>query len=598
VADSTNKGDYNLSPTLPRVSRGDWKRRLFIVGSSLILGALAIALFEPGKQLAARMGARYHLRAAQVAQNSGDRDEALKRAAAAFRLDTGRVDALRIIVALRPRSGTRPDRAVDIATLLFRHSAANDEDRVLALSSLAATGHFQTYLKLKKELPSALQTHPDLVYHSLRMQLLQGDASAVLASLEPPLEPRFELLQIQALYRLNKPENDRMAGALVTRFFEKHSGLDDELVDEILKALAELPPSRFPLEPARRLLTWLNERPQRTSASPTLRFTLAIAKAPDEREYIIERATETLNSQSPVELLAWLERLVEYQRMLAVIDELPLDVQRTPAVHAHHVIALTRVSRFKDALELLQSRTQGIDEVKTALTKAVLCLQLGDQSGQTAAWSEALAAARQNLHKNRFIEIAVSARELGRETVAVDAIVEGSQHPSGILPSNDLVKWALGPLVRSHRAGDLQRLCNRLLQEDPESAILINNTIYLALIFASPREAPSPEWLEVMQRLHEQHPNVTGIRTTLALAYSNAGEHQKAINAFSQELNFEEARERLSASARAALALALKRGDNSDRYKQIMATIEWDRMMNDEERFFKGALDAVLPKRG
>lgn len=170
--------------------------------------------------------------------------------------------------------------------------------------------------------------------------------------------------------------------------------------------------------------------------------------------------------------------------------------------------------------------------------------------------------------------------------------------PGGILPPSSEIAWLTQYLIDNDRPDDLLTVSTRLLGSEQNNPILLNNAIYLSLIMGrGVSEGGHSRIVEISESLAKRHPGVLGIRTTLALAYMEAGRHEEAKAVFRPEEFSGIGWQKFGPSDRAIFAVVLEANGFSGHALNVKQRVSWSEMLEVERAFFRQYLpsNAVPP---
>lgn len=242
---------------------------------------------------------------------------------------------------------------------------------------------------------------------------------------------------------------------------------------------------------------------------------------------------------------------------------------------------------------LMEFPPQGVDRIALLAKKAAVARELGRSTEETSAWREALLEAERDLTKNHYLQLARLAQRAGETEVAAESIVGACQNPLGILPPVREIGWVIGYLAKSDRAEDLRSVTNRLLQGESSHPVLLNNAVYLNTVMRGEARA---EEIQVMERLREQYPGVTQMRTTLALAYLTTGRKEEALALLEPERTSSVRWQELSPAGRSVFALVLAETGENEHFLKVHALIDAKELLAIERSFYEDAFAPHLPE--
>jgi len=590
--DHSDRAWNDETPGERRFRRERARRIAITLISIALLSIVALLSIKPVKRIAKHWVVSRHLSISKDALNTGREEIAVDRARKALAMSPRNLEALRLFHSAAVATGD--ERAAFAADNLLVHPDSTSSDIITALETFVNLRELKRFRQRLAQQDEGIRSHADVIFLSRRASLLEGQFEAVVQQIDQTdadgaVDGRTNVVLIVALYRLRGEQSDRRAGQLVVECLPSLAPSSPESI-ELFDVLSELNPSRFEPQIATVIAQSLQDRPERKEINPTLSYNLAIAAAPEEASRLVDAAVRELSRDHRDALCRWLLRLGQNEKLLELTSFEPEVGIESNTVLYCRIDALLNVGKIERALIEMDHLPPMTDPLVVELKRALAYRKLDRRSEEVGAWSAAVAAAEGDSKRNRFVEIAALASQLGRQEVATDAIIKAIQHPRSGAPAADSIQGVFRHLLQNNRPDELLLICNRLLQSEPENPQLINNAIYLTLLLAS-ANADHRHLLQFAERIHKQLPHVTGIRTTLALNHLVCDQPEAALELFKAERASSAAWDNLSNVGLAIFSLALDESGEWQMAKNVRELINWDGMLEVEQSFYQERID-------
>ena len=563
-----------------------------LISTGLLLLLFGSLLFEK------RRGILYHLsvwRADALVEKSitlGDQEqwkEASQIALASNQLLPGRIAALRQLYRSSLRA--KADFLLSSARSLFSHPEATFAERVEVVRLFFGLGDQVTVAALLGEFPESEQSAPELLEIKARLLLLRNrpfDAYHIAEHLGKLRDnPEDILLAAESLARISSDQHSTQAEAQV--LIHQLMGLSGpgDLALRAFALLGKIPREVWDVEQFASAESRLQEHLGGAAIPLPLRLLLTeleMRRSPERKTQILQDVIATESRENREALGEWLSSINEPQlvRSLFTKEEWGSSVNWYTLVVQSYLQELN----WKKATEMLENPAPGIDPTILFGLRAIVTGAQDNDSGATQWWERGFRQAEIATGRNSLLQLAKLAASSGNEPIRNRAIAEALKRPSAIpIPSSD-VAFVFSYLVEQDRPDDLLRISQGLLTNEPNNLLLINNVAWLSLL----QHQTDSDSITKLEHTLANHSSVTGIRTTLALAYLQSGRLEAAETVLEGIPEKDKSGTAMKPSDRAVWALFYEKQGKVAEAKELCEGLEWNRMMRLEREYFQDAL--------
>ncbi len=531
---------------------------------------------------------------ATAARESGDTNETQQLAIAAFQLEPGNLEALRILLTTNtPNSDLR---VLNIANTVFIHPDATVEDRARCLGIYLAARDFRLFWRNFDALPREEKRHPDIQYLQAGYFAAQGEADLAIQVLEqgPQDDRRFRFLRT-SLLSLSPDETKRNTGQ--QELARLITFLDPSVSNHAFRLIRNIPPAlRNPaiLKPAAD--QWIkNHEGSNVTVGDRLvirTFEWLQTKGTENSkcDTIAHNTISELGSSHPLAVTNWLISLEQWKMAINFVAQAETkltddatDHKTKLALFELQLQALEATGRWEEQITLLDSAPEGISPMPLSVYRAVAAKHLGKASESARNWREAWNYAKLTEQKdNSYLNLYQWARRANEPDHAVRAMIEASKSQMGMLPpTHELTQFMLY-LAENDRDDDLIALTDSLFWREAFSTTLINNAIYLRELTGN--KVPKGE--VVLKKLGERFPDVVGIQTNLILLYVNREQIAEALSV-AEKLTNRYQMETLPGTETVIIAGAYRLAGKTHKRAELNLEKKFESLLGIEKRVFE-----------
>lgn len=510
------------SDSVPRISF--FKRhRVILVGSGVVVLVLMLLLARPTYRAANRWRARRLANSALDHAQRHEMEKALLQAHAAYQLKPDEPDVVRAIAKVL--NLRRDPTAFRFWQLLLKSPFATLDDRrsyvesALDLRLIApASDELRALMSLK---PKSAQTY----LLASKLNALTGDLPGSLAFAQQAHEidpSNEEVALFLASLMLNSP-NSHAAG--LDLLWTLVDGDSQSCLSAVVLAARHKGMSP---EQQGRLIARLNNHPLATEAERLLMLELQIQRNPEQREALLQAATEKYRLIGGEELRLFGIWLNSHGESARTLEAIPLEHAVTRKdLFLVYLDALSAQKKWDEVAEVLTRSGLPLDETYLELYKSRACAELGDANGADKHWRLSQIAAQKSAgvgNPEQAFYIANYAEKLGQSANAerMYRFLMGS--PLTARPACE----ALLRLAVAKGTQPTRDILREMRTRWPEDIAVQNDYAYFQLLLGEEIDASREKAAE----LAEKFPGSLPHHTTLALGYLRSGNPAAALKVF------------------------------------------------------------------
>lgn len=559
------------------------RRKLIIAG--ILATGLVVIIFGAKKSFSwykdHKLGE--HLQSAQIAARLGDWPRARNYARTVLISRPDNFPAFRIWQ--RALAEMEEPRAYIAAANLFvdvRSSEAErlDAFKVLALQApqavaLSAYGSFDPAVQRSALVRSALSNLLILRHeYDLAERLLRE-----VDDLETSASAQLALLKV--LCAVPTPERVDEARAI----FEGLIGQDAEVETlEALRVLGDTPGGLAMGPPLPPLPEWVARQSKATVIHSLYALHPEIDQYPEKKQSILEDVIKRWGRSSPGLIGTWLIRHDEIELAINFLEATSGGGSEAFTAHLH---ALLRKGSVDEIDHLLKEPPPNINRVDLELIQVGVARFRDDPAAETSAWNRAMYEAVFDTSRNRFIEIAEKAQQMGVGRIVERAWVAAVRVGWGRLPLYNDLRPVIASLGAQDLTLELLAIFRSLVRLEPQNVELLNNYYYLALLHDLAEPSEVLERLLVLASENESMPELYSAAAMAALKGNEPGLVFKWLPKFKES-------GRVSPTMVAALhGVALIMSGKIDEGELLLGGIDWDQLLNQEVLTFRELLVAT-----
>ena len=292
----------------------------------------------------------------------------------------------------------------------------------------------------------------------------------------PTDEPSVHLELLRTL--CSRPQATRVAEARRI-FAELIAAKADEAALAALLILGDTPGGLAPGEPLPDLPKWLKDQPKASTLHHLLGMHPALRANPEFTARVYDAAVKRFLAVDPGVLGTWLVRHEQSELALHILEE---PAKTRSDAYIARLNALLRLKMNAELVAALATPPASVDLVEIEIVQAKLAQQNNDTIGASSAWTRALNHAAYDTTRNRCLELARMAANLGAKDAAEDAWVAAVRLGWGQLPLYSDLFPVFASLVAKGRSEDLMAMFRTLLRFEPLNSDLLNNAYYFSMI--------------------------------------------------------------------------------------------------------------------
>ncbi len=561
--------------SLPARLLRDWWPTLLVLAA--VVGALFAA--PPAYRKFRDWRIDRQLGQAIAARDAGDWGTARMYSRAVLQARGGDFEAYRIYAAAQME--LKDPTAFMLVLGLLRHESVSPEESFAIRRFLVEEAPRAIAFGVLGSLPEEEQEEPRNRYLMARLLNLCGrfEEAGTLLGKVPELteDPDLRLEMVRSLIARPQPARMERARAIA-------ASLLDAAAPQALEALVILSEAPGGLAPGPGYDD-LPAKVETISGASVIHRLFALHPAleagdPAARQAIFQDAIDRFLAADSPTLGSWLVRHGEAAR---IIDLLAPAAETDGHAFLARIHALIRENRLDDAAAAFGSIPDGADTLETAIAQAALEYSRGNKPAERAAWDQALREAAFHGSRNRFIEIARFAAAAGNRPVVADAWAGAVRLGHGPLPlcEDASIQDTFVLLALQNRSEELLAMSRSLVRFEPLNPQLINNVNYLGVLHGT---VAAKQASAELARLVEKHPDIPGIRSSLAMARLAAGEPREALEILDGPV--EGGQETLRAMRAAALVSA----GEEEEGRTLLAGVDWRKMFRQEALFLRDLL--------
>jgi len=544
-------------------------RTKVILGVIILLLALGVVFRRPMWEAFASWRAENLLEEARQYAEDENWEDVERTAMASLQLESS-VDAYRLLTEAFVQN--REPRILQAAAGLFSHPEATLEDRTRAIEVFLDKKQVVAAAPMVESLDAAEREDPAMHYQLVRFHLMAGNygKAAEMADAVPAAErnPALDLLLAQGFAASGKEE---AKGATAARLGRVLTGEDDNLARQAMRLLAALPDKWISQKLAEKALERFGGNESLPLADRLRLDLFRIGLGVVEREKLVEETIAKNRQEHLEELVAWLARLGEAQRIVDLTDPSRRPEGLSATLFEKRAGALEGLGKLEELKQELEDPPVDIPDVRLLAARAALATKLENESEAVILWQQAFEAAENDPSRNWFYQISSSAARAGLRDRQMEALARAIEHPRGTPPQarqlESLFAWL-------YETGDIERLLKinyQLLAREPGNPGLVNNYHYLKVLLGEATEND----VEVLRRLVETFPDIPQFRSSYALALLKTGQPGPALAALDE---IEEPLAERPPADKAVYAAVLAGLGRHDEVEKLAAGIDWDKV--------------------
>ncbi len=292
----------------------------------------------------------------------------------------------------------------------------------------------------------------------------------------PTDEPSVHLELLRTL--CSRPQTTRV-GEARRIFAELIAAKADEAALAALLILGDTPGGLAPGEPLPDLPKWLKDQPKASTLHHLLGMHPALRANPEFTARVYDAAVKRFLAVDPGVLGTWLVRHEQSELALHILEE---PAKTRSDAYIARLNALLHLKMNAELVAALATPPASVDLVEIEIVQAKLAQQNNDTIGASSAWTRALNHAAYDTTRNRCLELARMAANLGAKDAAEDAWVAAVRLGWGQLPLYSDLFPVFASLVAKGRSEDLMAMFRTLLRFEPLNSDLLNNAYYFSMI--------------------------------------------------------------------------------------------------------------------
>lgn len=527
--------------------------------------------FSPARQMFYSWRASSLLEEGRELADAGKWQEVKRPAAASMQLEPS-VDAFRLFA--RADVEIEDPHAIETACHFFFYPGATPEDRAWVLKILYDAQDHTRAAALTADLkPVELRT-PAVHHQVVRGLLLTGKIKEALERARhpenPPATPELDFLIAKTLAR---SESRSHRGELATRLARLVVCDDREAALKAVGILFQIDDYRIHDQVSQVAIERFGDDP---GIEAMTRLELKFLEFQTGRlslDKAVTLAVSEFQRDHLAALMRWLHRLQEFDKML-LVSASP-EARERREVFPWRLRALQELEKWALMLEELEAAPASFPEPKRLAWHAMAALRAGEEQLAYRSWSMAMDAARTNLVRNWFYELAAIAGRFESGEKEIAALRAGLDHslgrPAGVSEVSPLLTW----LNQQGDSEEALRVTSRVLKYFPAHPLLLNNFFYFKALAGDLTAADG----EACGRLAESHPDATIFRSTLAFVLLRSGEPQRALEEV-KKINPDPAE--LDNGSRAILVKALESLGRTREAKNLAESVDWGKLGKEE----------------
>jgi hypothetical protein len=483
----------------------------------------------------------------------------------------------------RALSKMEEPRTYMAAAQLFMDERATREDKMETLRVMSHQAPQAIALSAFASLEPALQESAEARAAMADLLLFRGQIDLVESMLrEIENLSDYPAAQLELLRALcARPTRERVdeARQLFAALVEQDASQE---ALKALEVLGETPGGLAPGDPLPALPEWVAKQQKATDLHHLLALHPEIeAASPDLRKVMFTVAADRFIATAPGIVGTW---LTKHQQQALAAEVLEEPAKTRPDAYISRLNALLREGRTSEVDELLASPPPATDGLEMELVQVAVARFRQDQTAETSAWNRVLYQALLDSSRNRLLDVARYAEQLGVPWAAERAWVAGVRVGWGRIPLHMDFLPLFASLLRQNRTHDLLAMCRSLMRYEPGNIELQNNFYYLALIHAV---IPPAEAEARLTKLAEDHPDMPELYSGPAMAALMAGHPERTL----EWLPTLEESPRISPMTCAAMrGTALLLEGNKEEAEAVLANVNWNALLYQENVVFRRLL--------
>lgn len=529
-----------------------------------------------------------HLNNAIEAGGEADWKRSERLCLAAWQLKQGDCDILRQLFTSARELKSK--HLLIAASALFDHPESSPEDRLTVLDLHLEMGDYVGLKGMLTRLSDKELESPAAKHIGIRFFLARDDGRRALALTKKLLETRTDpgdlLLAAEVYARIPTRNNESQIEAQ-NIIFDLFLQSDDtsislaafSLLTNIHKSLWL---ETYLSEVEARLHSFRSEEIDIPLPVEFLAREIAMHLHPATEEEVIEKAIATYRDSESIALGEWFLRL---NRPELVEKALTFDAARKSGEASQVLVrSLIAQEEWETASRFLSRPHPEIPPMVVMSLRAVVSEGLGQEANASSYWDRAFDHAKLAGGRSGLIELARVASAAGRKNIRNRALTEALKRPSSINLAAEDVAFLFAHLSDNDESDNLLAISRNLLSSEPSNPVLINNVTWLELVTGRTPGAST------IGHLVNKHPEVKALRSTWTLALLAEGRNEEAFAAVAPLVMTGIGSPDLSPTDHAVIALAHLRNGSTEIAASAKSTIDWDRLMTVERRFFTEAL--------
>jgi len=514
------------------------RTRAIIISVSLLVaviggGAVAYKFRSQIKKPIVEWRAASHLKNAEKLIGEEEYEEALQLALSAHKMMPKSYHACQVVY--RAAAGSQSPRILDYATLLYLHPDSTLEEKVEVLTLVQLMGDDLRFMALYNRMSPEQRENQDIVFLKTRYFATRGAAPAAWQLLEEYFEgggtdERFKLLQSGLLLIPGLPEDaaERGQKQIVKLVNDK-----DEASIHAVRLLWGYPVSRidpdlFP----EGIEAKINELEGVAVREELCAVKISLARLKDEpqkQEELILQTVEKHREENLEPIVVWLTGLGRYDLVLNELDE---EIgMRSLLTYDVRLKALAAVHGPEAAEKWLETPHPNSSELLVQLSAAKLAHAREDKIRVLDCFQRAFALADLDGNRKPYLDIYATAAELGDVKQAARALSEAAQRNGRAFPNSRQIGPVLGYFYNEGNFGALRYIFRSVAQNEPNNVSALNNFAYSSLVVGDSPESA----IKISETLVEKHPQVVGLRSTLAFGLLKQEKYPEALEVISAE---------------------------------------------------------------
>lgn len=539
----------------------------------LVLGALvALFYFSPLREQLTSWRAASLLQDAREFADAGNWEEVERTALASNQLEPS-LAAARLLTEAAINQNS--PQALWFSRQLLQYPDATIEDKALGLKIALDARDVRGASELLAELTPEERRDRDIHFQNVRGLVMTDQVGeAIRLADQPEMQPRDPRLDLMIANALARNPSAGAREEAIARIRGVLKGEDREAALEAIELIYFVPDEWRDTSLGKLAVARFKDDPDLEVSEKLLIKGLEIGTQQIDREQTIVEIVRQYRKNHLLTLLAWLDKMGEFERMVALSGTPEAKEDRD--ILKLRILALAQLGKWEVLQKELDDFPGLYPKAVSLAMKVMVAERLGNKALAQQLWFKAMKEAQRDQKRNWYFRLAEIAEEMGGVDERMEAIIAAVNHRHTRIPDTEVLMEVFAWLTERDEFERLLGFARRLVELVPGQPVYINNYFFLKAVHRGVED----EDVQVMEALVDQFPKLHLFRSSFSFVLLRAGEPGRALEELEK---IKEAGGELNATGQAVKAKALETLGRVQEARKAAEEVDW-KSLDDKQR--------------